>query len=233
MKNLFKVLGIIALVAIIGFSVVGCGGEEEDDNNPGGYEKPPSITTQTLPALKAGTPYSHTLTATGDTPITWSIGDGLVFPDGLTLSTAGVISGTPTMADFFNFKVKATNATGSDEKYFNVSVAGNGTGTAPTIDTTGLSEETGGGSTRFNLPDGQVGTAYSYTFSATGDTPIKWRFASTLSGRGFAGSTLSSEGVFSGTPPALENVEDVYSLSVTAVNAAGSVSEYYLLTIKE
>jgi len=33
MKNLFKVLGIIALVALIGFSVVGCGGEDDPNNN--------------------------------------------------------------------------------------------------------------------------------------------------------------------------------------------------------
>jgi hypothetical protein len=36
MKNFWKLLGIIALVAVIGFGVVGCGGDDDDDGpDPG------------------------------------------------------------------------------------------------------------------------------------------------------------------------------------------------------
>ena len=34
MKNTIKIVGIIALAAIIGFSMMACGGEEEEDSNP-------------------------------------------------------------------------------------------------------------------------------------------------------------------------------------------------------
>jgi len=33
MKNVFKVLGVIALVAVIGFGLVSCGGDDDKDNN--------------------------------------------------------------------------------------------------------------------------------------------------------------------------------------------------------
>ena len=54
----------------------------------------PTITTTSLPDGEVGTAYSQTLTATGDTPITWSVSGTL--PAGLSLEAAtGIISGTP------------------------------------------------------------------------------------------------------------------------------------------
>ena len=59
---------------------------------------PPSITTSSLPNGIVGVPYSQTLTAIGGTtPFTWTIASGTL-PAGLSLSSAGVISGTPTTA---------------------------------------------------------------------------------------------------------------------------------------
>lgn len=56
-----------------------------------------AITTASIPAGVVGTPYSHTLTATGGVGAkTWSKTGTL--PTGLTLSSAGVLSGTPTAA---------------------------------------------------------------------------------------------------------------------------------------
>jgi hypothetical protein len=87
-------------------------------------EQPPTITTTSLPSGTVGTAYSQTLTATGDTPITWSIDAGRL-PTGLMLSN-GTISGTPTTAGTFNFTVKATNATGSDTKMLSIVIASGG-----------------------------------------------------------------------------------------------------------
>jgi hypothetical protein len=42
MKNVFKVLGIIALVAVIGFSMVACG-DDDDDDGGGGALTPDSL----------------------------------------------------------------------------------------------------------------------------------------------------------------------------------------------
>ena len=49
------------------------------------------------------TSYSQSLAATGGTgPYGWSVSAGAL-PDGLTLSNAGLLSGTPTSAGTFNF----------------------------------------------------------------------------------------------------------------------------------
>lgn len=83
----------------------------------------PSIITSSLPNGTVNTPYSQTLMADGDTPITWSIDNGDL-PNGLTLNAdTGEISGTPTVSDTFNFTVKATNTTGSDAEAFIIIMA--------------------------------------------------------------------------------------------------------------
>ncbi len=66
---------------------------------------PLTITTTSLPAITVGTPYNATLSASGGiSPYTWSLGSGAL-PAGLTLSSAGVISGTPTAQGSFSFTV--------------------------------------------------------------------------------------------------------------------------------
>jgi hypothetical protein len=69
----------------------------------------PVITTTSLPDGTVGDTYTATLAATSDTSVTWTVDAGNL-PDGLTLSAAGVISGTPTVAGTFSFTVKATNS---------------------------------------------------------------------------------------------------------------------------
>ena len=80
----------------------------------------PAITTTTLSGGKVGEAYSQTLAATGAAPITWSIESGSL-PAGLTLS-GNTISGTPTTAGTFTFKVKAANGAGSDTKGLSIVV---------------------------------------------------------------------------------------------------------------
>jgi uncharacterized repeat protein (TIGR02543 family) len=70
---------------------------------------PPQFTSPTLPATgKIGTPYGHTCTATGTPAPTFAVTSGAL-PDGLALSRAGVISGTPTAAGVFSGTLTATN----------------------------------------------------------------------------------------------------------------------------
>ena len=83
---------------------------------------PPTITTNTLPGGTYNTPYGQNLAATGDATISWDIYSGSL-PTGLTLSTAGVISGTPTAAGTFDFAVRATNGAGSDQKSLSMIIA--------------------------------------------------------------------------------------------------------------
>ena len=74
----------------------------------------PSITVDpvALPKAVGGLDYAQTFTARGGTaPYTFSISAGAL-PPGLTLSVAGVLSGTPTGAGDSSFTVTATDASG-------------------------------------------------------------------------------------------------------------------------
>lgn len=69
----------------------------------------PTITSATPPSTGTlSVPYSHTCTASGTAPITFSA-SGL--PTGVTISTAGAISGTPTASGAFNGTITAANGT--------------------------------------------------------------------------------------------------------------------------
>jgi formylglycine-generating enzyme required for sulfatase activity len=197
--------GLIALIAIIGFSFGACG-----DGSGGGTA--PTITTATLPGGTVGDAYNQTLAATGDKPVTWTIDIGTL-PAGLTLQ-GGTISGTPTAAGPSGFTVKAENAAGSDTKQLSITIApaGGGDGTAPTITTT-------------TLLDGKAGTAYRRVLAARGDTPVTWSVSvGTLpEGLGLAGTT----GVISGTPTEAGKS----TFTVKAENAVGSDTKQLSITI--
>ena len=91
---------------------------------------------------------------------------------------------------------------------------GNGTvKIAPTITTTE------------SLPDGEVGTVYSQTLTATGDPTITWNVTS---GTLPAGLTLDTNtGTISGTP----TTANTYNFTVTATNDSGNDSKQFSLTI--
>ena len=80
------------------------------------------VTTDTLPDGKTGKAYSHTLTAIGAAPITWSIDEGAL-PAGLSLNEkTGEIRGIPTAAGTAEFTVKAENSEGSDTRALSITV---------------------------------------------------------------------------------------------------------------
>jgi hypothetical protein len=71
---------------------------------------PLTVTTTTLPDATQNSPYSVTLAANGGTPsYSWSLASGTL-PSGLSLSSGGVISGTPTSRGTFGFTVRVTDA---------------------------------------------------------------------------------------------------------------------------
>ena len=80
-----------------------------------------TITTASLPAGTVNTAYNQALAAAGGTtPYSWSVSSGTL-PAGLTLSSAGALSGTPTAAGTFNFTVQATGG-GTATKDFSLTV---------------------------------------------------------------------------------------------------------------
>jgi len=150
-----------------------------------------SITTTQLPSAQAGSPYKQSLNASGGTtPYKWNLSSGSL-PSGLTLSTAGMISGTPTISGTYTFGVTVVDsATKAQSKSVTYSIVVTPQPSVPTA----LSIST------ISLGSGQVGTSYSASLSASGGTPsYTWSLAS---GRLPAGLTLSSAGVISGAPTA-------------------------------
>jgi hypothetical protein len=76
-----------------------------------GTPPPPTITTTSLPDADTGLPYYPPPLAAenGTPPYTWSLASGSM-PAGLTLSSGGVISGTPTTAGTTALHLKVTDS---------------------------------------------------------------------------------------------------------------------------
>jgi large repetitive protein len=141
-----------------------------------------STTFAAPPGAVVNTAYTDTLTATGgSTPYTWSVNAGSL-PPGITLTSAGVLAGTPTTAGSYTFTV-------------NVIDANNGIATTSITLVVAATLSLG-----FPAPpSGTAGTAYTDTLTAAGGTvPYTW---SVSAGTLPAGITLNaSTGVLSGTP---------------------------------
>jgi len=96
----------------------------------GGGSGPLTIVTTSLPNGTAGSSYSQTVIGSGGTqPYTWSLVQGQgVLPTGLTLSSSGNISGTPTVAGTYGFTVRVTDsASATAQRAFSIVVGAAGT----------------------------------------------------------------------------------------------------------
>ena len=121
----------------------------------------PNITTTTLQGGTVGQAYNQTLHATGGLgTLTWSVTSGSL-PAGLTLSSAGTISGTPATAENSNFTVTATDTFGqSDTQGLSIAVSA-----ALAITTTSLPNAKQGEALQYNLAKrlGQVSNPVSWS----------------------------------------------------------------------
>ena len=142
------------------------------------------ITTNSLPDWTQGVVYSQQLTATGGTGIlTWSDVTGSLIGTGLTLSSTGLVSGTPNSASTIAFMAKVIDeASGSAQKPLTILV--NASMAITTV----------------SVPDWTVSRPYTaQQLVATGGTGVRvWSDKNgNLAGTGL---TLSSTGQLSGTP---------------------------------
>ncbi|MEI7419901.1 MAG: fibronectin type III domain-containing protein, partial [Actinomycetes bacterium] len=164
----------------------------------------PSITSSTLSGATVGATYTQTLAKTGGYgTFTWVVTSGSLSAMGLSLSTAGVITGTVSAgATTSTIGISATDAN---------SVVATGSVSITVSPILGISTK--------SLGDAAKTFSYSQTLVATGGaTPYSWARGvsdSTLP----AGLTLSSSGVISGTPTD-SAASKTFTVVVTDANGA-------------
>ena len=167
----------------------------------------PSITTTAITSGRLNTAYSFQMLASGGAPpLVWSA-TGL--PAGLTISSSGLISGTPTALGTFNVTVTVRDAQErSDSGRFTLTIGSTLSVTTP-------------------LPAGTVGVAYNQKLEATGGVP-PYTFVA-APGSPFnpnslpAGLSLASDGTLSGTPTTAGNFTFVVNVT-DAAQGQGSTS---------
>jgi hypothetical protein len=136
-----------------------------------------------LPDALAGNPYSQTLVSAGATGAVWSVRDPLTLPQGLGLSSSGLLAGTPQTPGtyYLNLEVKSADGTAVPAQSIcklNVNPAA--------IRLTGCS-----------LPHATVGVPFSQLLQPTGGfTPYLFELIGDLP----QGTALTREGLIAGTP---------------------------------
>src|SRR5439155_26611805 len=168
----------------------------------------PTITIKpaTLPNGLSKSPYSETLTGNGGTgPYVFVLTAGSL-PAGLSLSNAGVISGTPTSSGKSTFTVGTTEANGcSGSQNYSLQID------CPTITITPAT-----------LPNGLSKSPYSETLSGSGGTDP---YTFVLTGGSLpAGLSLSTGGVISGTPTG--SGKSTFTVGTTDANGCSGTQNY-------
>jgi hypothetical protein len=146
---------------------------------------PLKIITASLVGAGVGKKYSHQLEAQGGrAPYKWQLASGTL-PANLTLSTKGVLAGTPTTVGSFPLNIEVTDSSRPTALTLTAQLT-LAVAPAPLVITTK------------SLPGGATESAYSATLQATGGVlPYSWKW---LNGQLPPGLTLSNTGDLSGTP---------------------------------
>ena len=160
----------------------------------------------TLPAGTLNSSYTGSVAATGGAgTLTYSLASGSSLPAGLSLSTAGAITGKPTAVGTKTFSVAAADAFGDSAQQNGDSITIN----YPALNVTSAT-----------LPSGYVGSSYSQTLAATGGSgfPYSWSLSggTTLP----AGLSLSSGGAITGKPTATGTTNFTAKVTDSAGNTA-------------
>ncbi|HLX65074.1 MAG TPA: putative Ig domain-containing protein, partial [Planctomycetota bacterium] len=170
---------------------------------------PPPISIKPAPLLPAtvASMYSVQFVASGGTaPYIFSVSGAL--PAGLTLTSGGLLSGTPTAGGSFTFSTSAVDSSGGTGPY-----SGAQSETllvnAPTIAVTPAV-----------MPSANVGTFYAQSLSANGGTaPYMFAVTSVALPDGL---NLSASGTLTGTPL----LEGTFTFTVTATDSSGGTGPF-------
>lgn len=184
----------------------------------GAPASPITVAPASLPAMTAGTLFSQTLTSSGGVgSYTYALQGGTL-PIGLSLTSGGLLSGTPTQRGSYSFTVRSTDSRTPTAQF--VDKGYSGTVQVPTITLT-----SGSGTAIQNVP-------FSQTLAITGGvTPHKCQLET---GSFPSGISVSQSCVVSGTTSAAATNYPVtirVTDSSTPANAPYFELENYTLTV--
>ena len=149
-----------------------------------------TLSPATLPSGTVGVAYSQTIVGSGGTgPYTFGVTSGTL-PAGLSLTSAGLLSGTPTTVGTSVVTIRGTDANGCFADVVYTIIIAPAIPPPPVCPVITLSPPT--------LPNGTVAVAYSQQITGNGGT-APYTFG-VVSGTLPAGMTLTSTGLLSGTP---------------------------------
>jgi hypothetical protein len=159
------------------------------------------ITTPSLPDVEVGQPINRTMAASGTPPYAWSISSGAL-PAGVTMNSAGVISGAATAAGPVTVGILVTDGSGSTYgKSFFFMVQ-------PPVAITTTS-----------VAAGQVNQSYNQTLAATGGIgAYTWN---SYGGSLPPGMILTAGGVLAGTPTSVGSW-DIFVRALDGVGGFGT-----------
>ncbi|MFN4095165.1 MAG: putative Ig domain-containing protein [Sphingomonas sp.] len=160
----------------------------------------------TLPNATFGVAYSQTITADGSiAPYGFAITSGAL-PPGLTLTSGGTLSGTPSLSGTWGFTITATDATAAPGPYTGARAYSITVERVPLV------------LTPTTLPDGATDIAYSAQIAPATGGVAPYRYVVT-SGELPYGLTMSASGAITGTP----TTANLFGFVVTATDSDGGV----------
>jgi len=172
---------------------------------------PITVTPGALPTLTAGAAFSQTLSASGGlAPYSYALQSG-VLPPGLSLTTGGILSGTPTQRGAYSFSVRATDSTSPTAQFVDKGYTGTVQNPSLSLATSTVTLVSGQAASAQLATNGGV-SPHVYATEPPG-TPMPF------------GLSLSSSGLITGTPSSTGTA----TIQLRVTDASTGLGQYFEL----